>query len=725
MSNISSDTSLKSSLQRYNAAVDAEIQKHLKTLKELKNERGGYELFLQDTERSAAAKAREGVDFANVDLDNPNVSFSKFSAPAKDLDEAELDEALNMILREDPRKLSAIDLQFKQDYLALKMKFFDDKIYDIESEIVREVEKLTKELLKTLPMELQWLKALYTIGEYDQIIELIEKYLQIDQNDQEALSRFFKESAMTVDAQLTEAAIISLQRSGTQSHVSATARTEMRDKPAGALLDDDITERTQVEIDQYKKEINFSTLPEEIQKALIAQRKYVMELSAQLELSQIKPDDGLYKELQSYYKQLQDNIDNAMLNKKSLVNEQADFERIKSEIERRRDEIYRKAFRNTFFTSTNAKAACMMAAGYLVMPFLSQSSSFVTRVFILASLPGLYENANVQAKKIAQENISARTELIADEDPKSASAEKSFLKPVDIEYIYMLDQEFRVKSAKEMDIPEQNQKVGSQLFGAYSALWNRFPSGVKRVFVFAALMAPFAIAAPLAPVVWPILVAVGAALGVIGAALVNVPVGSYVKSAFGGMTRKASSVTLTSELSKPNPTANTNLITFTAEQKDSLNKLFKGLAEIVSKHFNDRLEELSTELDLLVNSPKANDEAVQKLTHEITQLEKDWEAVEKSIGNAKEFCAVMHNHIQRTYLAEREEFIDAKKMGIHPPKRRHLIFSGRDADKPAAVSPAPNFNIDAQYDYMQDREPLEDIVKLNNVIKHIERGLSA
>lgn len=730
MSNASTDTSLKASLQRYNAAIDAELKKHVAPLKKLKNEKGGYELFLQDTQRTAEAKAKDGVDFTTVDLDNPNISFTKFSAPAKGLTEAALDKELDVLLREDNRRLSAVDLAFKQDYLALKIKMFDDKIYDIESEIISKVEKLTKELLKALPMELQWIKGLYAIGEYDQAVELIEKYLQIDQSDTEALSAFLKENAANLESQLTAAAILSLQRSSSQTFVSARAKKEMRDNPAGALLrddffSDDISDRAQAELENYKRDINFDALPEETRKALIEQRKYVIELGAQLDVSNIPPDDATYLDLQSYYKRLQANINNALLNQKNVAHGQADFETIKADIEKRRSEIYRKAFRHTFFTSTNAKAASMMAASYFITPFMSTSSSIITKVFILATLPALYVQSDNQAHDIADRNIKARAELISDENIKDTSLEHSNLKPVDIEYIYTLDNEFNVKSAKEMAMPNQNQRVITQLFGGFIALWGSLPVPAKRVIAFLAIIAPFAISAPLAPAIWPALVISGLVLSTIGAALVNVPVTKYVKQAFGGIPKVATSIPLTSELSKPSP-SNVNLIAFNSEQKASLNQLYKGLAEIVSKHFEDRLDELASELDSLINSPELDNDRMQKLTQEITQLEKDWEATEQSIGNPKEFCKVMNSHIQRTYLAEREDFLRAKKAGVHLVKRKNLIFSGQESGRAAALKPAPSFNMDSQQeDYMLDREPLEDIVRLHNVIKHIDRGLSA
>lgn len=720
-----SNTSLTVALQRYKDEVKAEVDKHAKSIKKLQNESGGYELLLEQTRAAIDEKQNGNVNMSLIDTDTPHFDVSKYP-DLESVDIADFENVLSSMIREVNSTLSLRDLTVKYDYIAFKIGEFKSQENALQSQINSKKAQSLKEVLKKLPMELQWLKALYGIGDLDKIVELIQKYLQIDQSNKKELFDFFKGSSAYVDAQLTAAAITSLQRSGSQTFVSAQAKVEMRDNPAGAMLNDfifseNVSDRTQSEIENYKRDINFDSLPEDVRKSLTEQRKYVIELSSQLELSNINPDDPIYKDLQTYYTRLQNNINNALLNQKDFAHSQADFTKIKADIEKRRDEIYRKAFRHTFFTSTNAKAACMMAAGYLATPFLSTTSSFVAKVFILATLPGLYVQADDQAHAIADKNIKARRELISGGNVKDATLENSNLRPVDIEYIYTLDNEFNVKSAKELDMPNQNQRIFSQLFGGFRALWGRLPVPAKRVVAFVAIMAPFAISAPLAPAVWPALVISGLALATMGAAIVNVPVTKYITQVIGRAAKPSSQVTLTSELAQPKKDVSI-IIPFSPAQNEELNKVFKGLAEIVSQHFNARLEALSSSLDSLRSGPGATDEELQAIEKELTQLEADWTEVVDSIGNKKKFCEVMNEHLKREYLAEREQFIQAKKSAAKPAKPKPMVFSGQQSE---VIKPAPSFDIESQYDYMQDRESLEEIVKLHNVIQHIDRGLSA
>lgn len=485
-----------------------------------------------------------------------------------------------------------LDIVHKQ--LNARVDHANDIGLDITQNNIVELKRAAIEEFKVMsskfPDELQVIRVLYDIGDHEQLIEILDKYQNLPRDDQDKYAEFIVNVAKTVDDSVSAVALRALLGGETgATSVSKNAREALIAEPAAPfkkLEDDSLTSRAKSyfsslfygpsSVDEavsakesLQQQTKFIDLSPEQQEQLLEQRKFILKLHSFLSLSNIDKNDPLYSELNTYYSKLQANVQNALMNQKDLQKSEEDFARIKADIAKREEDIARLAFRQRYYTSTNAKAMGIAAAGISAVWF----SGYVTTAsaMALAAVGGFYKHANDDAKNVARDNVAAEKEILGvsrDADLDDLNLEDSMVRPVEYDYLQRLDQEFGVKSAVD-DIPEVQQTVGGQLKGATIAaghgaveatsfvadktknaflnyLEKKYPdmakklrdffeywtmARVKRLALFLVIVTPLLIVTAAFPPLWPAFIALSSILVISGIAWYSgVPIVRYANN---------------------------------------------------------------------------------------------------------------------------------------------------------------------------------------------------
>lgn len=597
-----------------------------------------------------------------------------------------------------------------------------------------------KRLLETMPDGLKLIfMQLYEVGTKTALIALLNDYESFCKNDSyniEKYMEFLEQASTKVDRIVLGAAKRALQSGEAgATKVSYSSAKTLRDNPASAFkrnlgVEDDIpgivdlsdigqvddmilARNKQAEAArELADQTSYNDLSDLVKEQLVAQRAYLIRLHAIISLGNIPLDSPLHAELTSYYDTLQRNITNSLQNEREAIRGQQDFEKIKQEIESKRNAIIGACFNKNFYTLTNAKTGAIITGTLFTAMFNGFLGKEIAKGLAFISVVALYKDAEDKAEQMVDELLQPMQKLMA---AGLSSQEAKKILDMDKLFAYGLNNK----------IPEPKQTVFGQMkVIALPLLY--ITASVLGAVVFAYIL----------PLVLP---AVGAAIviGAVVGACFGLGVVAIAHNVFARVFKGGSGIDNSGAIE-----SKIDLDNLQAEPRNMhenqiaiLNKLHTGFSDMLLKHFKEGFADIDSRIKAAQLDDKPDKLVIKKISDDLGVLEKDWSEMLNAINKigeetspeakniaADEACKLLFGHLRRGYIIKRDLYLQkemASNLGNAPTPEASITNEEKNKLPGAAI-----FNMNFKVDFVAKNKKLEehfaDLTELVDIVRTIE-----